>query len=99
MDPYIESSGLWGDFHIAMIIAMRTALNALLPEGYAASADVHVWSVDPDAETAVVLGKPDVPVSKGDAGDGGVATRVRHARAPAMLRLRPRRPPLPAPLA
>lgn len=91
MDPYIESSGLWGDFHLSMIIAMRKALNALLPEGYAASADVHVWSVDPDAETSVVLGKPDVPVSKENAADGGVAMHVRHVSAPAMLRLRPRR--------
>jgi Protein of unknown function (DUF4058) len=91
MDPYIESSGVWGDFHISMIAAMRAALNGVLPARYAASADVHVWSVDPDTEASVLLGKPHVPVTAEEGATGGVATRVRHARAPANLRLRLRR--------
>src|SRR6476619_3458534 len=90
MDPYIESSEVWGDFHISMIAAMRAALNGVLPDRYAASADVHVWSVDPDTEASVLLGKPDVPVAE-EGPTGGVATKVRHARAPAKLRLRLRR--------
>lgn len=91
MDPYIEAAHLWSDFHICMIVAMRGALNAVLPEGYAASADVQVWSVDPEKETSVLLGKPDVPITQELEDDGGVATRVRHAPAPATLRLRMRR--------
>jgi hypothetical protein len=91
MDPYIEAPHLWNDFHISMIVAMRKALNAVLPPGYAASADVHVWSVDQDEETAVLLGKPDVPITEETQANGGVATQVRHAPAPATLRLRMRR--------
>jgi hypothetical protein len=70
---------------------MRDGLNAVLPARYAASADVHVWSVDPESETAVLLGKPDVPIAAEAGENGGVATRVRHSRAPATLRLRVRR--------
>jgi hypothetical protein len=91
MDPYIEAPHLWNDFHISMIVAMRSALNAVLPARYAASADVHVWSVDPDKETSVLLGKPDVPITEEMETNGGVTTRVRHAAAPATLRLRKRR--------
>src|SRR5262249_25008776 len=91
MDPYIEAPHLWNDFHISMIVAMRDALNAFLPPRYAASADVHVWSVDPQSETSVLLGKPDVPIAEEAEGNGGVATRVRHAHALATLRLRVRR--------
>lgn len=90
MDPYIEAAHVWADFHISMIVAMRDALNAILPPRYAASADVQVWTIDPDKETSVLLGKPDAPIAEEAAG-GGVATQVRHARAPATLRLPTRR--------
>src|SRR5262249_27287369 len=71
MDPYIEAPHLWNDFHISMIVAMRDALNAVLPPRYAASADVHVWSVDPQSETSVLLGKPDVPMPREPRATGG----------------------------
>jgi hypothetical protein len=48
MDPYLEDPGIWPDFHITLIVAMRAELNASLPAGYVASADRHVWIEDPE---------------------------------------------------
>lgn len=78
MDPYIEASGRWGDFHGALNAAVRAELNARLPEGYAASFDLHVWFHEPEADERARLVKPDVYVAeegrrnKGQ-GAGGVA--------------------------
>src|SRR5262245_64906599 len=36
MDPYIEGSGLWPDFHSSFLIYLRDAITALLPENYEA---------------------------------------------------------------
>ena len=36
MDPYIESDGMWGDFHLNMLSAMRGQLNARQPRCYRA---------------------------------------------------------------
>ncbi len=87
MDPYIEAPFLWSDFHLCMLAAMREALNAVLPAGYVAAADVHVWSDDPDKEEAVLLGRRDVPIVEEGSHNGGVATAVQHATAPRVGRL------------
>jgi hypothetical protein len=50
MDPYIEASGLWGDFHGSMLAAIRAELNQRLPEGYAATIELYVWT--PERKTA-----------------------------------------------
>ena len=36
MDPYIEASNLWGDFHSHLIEKIYEEISALLPEGYVA---------------------------------------------------------------
>ena len=36
MDPYIESSGLSGDFHLSLLSAIRAVLNQHLPRDYVA---------------------------------------------------------------
>lgn len=51
MDPYIESSGLWGDFHGSMLAVMRGELNHRLPKGYVASIELYVWT--PERQTVV----------------------------------------------
>lgn len=43
MDPYIEASGDWGDFHTSLLAAMRARLNAVLPSRYRAKIDVFVF--------------------------------------------------------
>ena len=60
MDPFIEASNRWGDFHLNMLGAFRGELNAMLPRGFAASTEEYLWilegkakgrkrRVDPDA--------------------------------------------------
>jgi hypothetical protein len=44
MDPYIESSRMWGDFHGSLLGAIRGELNARLPSGYVASIELYVWT-------------------------------------------------------
>src|SRR5579859_7862674 len=34
MDPYIEASGLWADFHDDLIAEIKRALTAVLPDRY-----------------------------------------------------------------
>jgi Protein of unknown function (DUF4058) len=43
MDPFIESSGEWGDFHTSLLVAIRAKLNALLPRRYRARIDLFVF--------------------------------------------------------
>lgn len=42
MDPYIEVSWLWPDFHHDLIAEMRARINQVLPPGYVARTDVTV---------------------------------------------------------
>jgi hypothetical protein len=62
MDPYIESSGLWGDFHGSLLAAIRSELNARLPDGFAASIELFVWAGDEEIEHATSPNEPDVYV-------------------------------------
>ena len=64
MDPYIESSGRWADFHTSLLIAIRAELNIRLPEGYAASAELYVWLHEPEAAERVRVVVPDVYVTE-----------------------------------
>jgi hypothetical protein len=62
MDPYLESRGLWPDFHLTMVVAMRADLNRRLPARYSAAADRHVWVEEPDGDLPPALRIPDAYV-------------------------------------
>ena len=62
MNPYLESSTLWSDFHLTMIVAMRAELNFHLPARYSAAADRHVWVEEPDGDGPPALRIPDAHV-------------------------------------
>jgi len=62
MDPYLEDPNLWPDFHLTFLIALRAALNSVLPAPYVARADRHVWVDDPESELRL-LGRPDMYVA------------------------------------
>jgi uncharacterized protein DUF4058 len=83
MDPYIESCGLWPDFHASLIVTMRAALNARLPERYTAGVELHVWIHEPDAAPRTQLRAPDVHVAY----QGGPKGRVAVAPATVVLPL------------
>jgi hypothetical protein len=59
MDPYLEEPNLWSDVHLTLIIAMRGALNAQMPQGFVASADKYVWIHEPDADARTRVVRPD----------------------------------------
>jgi len=77
MDPFIEGSGYWGEFHMNMIVAMQNALNAKMPKGFAATIDVYVWIHEPSAEERAKRVKPDVFITgaKGRAKSLSATTR------------------------
>lgn len=60
MDPFIEISSLWADFHTSIVSEVRNALNARLPDRYVAAIDLHVWLHEPSAEDCTLVGRPDV---------------------------------------
>ncbi len=45
MDPYIEASGLWGDFHDDLIAEIKRALAAAVPERYVVRAGLREYIV------------------------------------------------------
>jgi hypothetical protein len=83
MDPYIESSGLWGDFHGAMVIAMRDDLNALLPEEFVATLEVYDWAHDAKKEKLTRPVEPDVFVWEYDPRRSRSAGSVKTLTPPA----------------
>jgi len=83
MDPYIESSGMWGDFHGSLLSAIRTDLNSRLPAGYAASIELYVWAGEEDEDERPRLGEPDVLVRE-DRRTGGGATDTASIAAPSI---------------
>jgi hypothetical protein len=65
MDPYIEGSGLWEDFHNHLIDAIYRAIAPKLPRGYTASTATRSYVVLVETEGKVEhLAKPDVAVSE-----------------------------------
>jgi hypothetical protein len=62
MDPYIESSGYWGDFHGNLLSAIRGQLNAQLPRRFVASTEQYVWIHEPDARQRRL--EPDIYVKE-----------------------------------
>ena len=84
MDPYIEGNFQWHTFHNAMIIRMIDALNDDLPEGYVATNEVRMLSVD---EEGASQREPDVslvdeatprPGRGSNSGGGALATLEPH---------------------
>lgn len=62
MDPYIEATGEWGDFHTSLLAAMRGKLNAVLPRRYRAKVDLFVFIHEPSRRRRRRYLEPDVYV-------------------------------------
>ena len=86
MDPYIEASGLWGDFHASLAAALRDELNARLPKGYAASIELYVWLHEPDTRKRGRMVEPDVFVAR-ERGRTAAARGAATASPPATITL------------
>lgn len=46
MDPYLEQSGAWGDFHLELISCLRSALRVQLPKNYNARIQERVTVIE-----------------------------------------------------
>lgn len=86
MDPYIESSGMWGDFHGSMLAAIRADLNTRLPTGYSASLELFVWAEDEVTGNKKHAREPDVFVRE-DPCSGMRASFSATIEAPATITL------------
>jgi hypothetical protein len=86
MDPYLEGPAIWPDFHATFLVGLRAELNQVLPPGYVARFDRHVWVDEPDDGESRLLGRPDLHISEAaEAADGGAATLTLPAPAMALL--------------
>jgi hypothetical protein len=61
IDPYLESQGLWPDFHVRFITALGDAINEQLPEPYVARIDERMYLVERLQEEIKQI-RPDVAV-------------------------------------
>jgi hypothetical protein len=52
MDPYLESQGLWEDFHLSFVPYCRDALNDILPDRYEARLGERLHLVEPSEREA-----------------------------------------------
>jgi hypothetical protein len=65
MDPYIESQGLWPDFHVKFINYLQETLADLLPDAYEVRIDERVNFIQVQDESTQRI-RPDVSVAKVD---------------------------------
>ncbi len=64
MNPYLEDTDIWPDFHTTLFVEIRAELNRRLPAGYMARLDRYVWVEEPEDSSASLLGKPDAFVTE-----------------------------------
>jgi hypothetical protein len=63
VDPFLESQGLWPDFHVSFLAELRNALADRLPEPYVARIDERMNLVELPSEEARPL-RPHVAISR-----------------------------------
>jgi hypothetical protein len=97
MDPYLEGA-LWPDVHASLIVTIRGALVAGLPDGYIAGIDEYLWLAEDDEEDRVRRGKPDAfvsvvakPAAPARRGTAAVAEPTARTMLPAPKRVRRKR--------
>src|SRR4051794_18357334 len=90
MDPYIESAGLWQDFHTSFLTYWRDAIADVLPDPYDVRIEEYVQLVGPPGSEPR-LARPDLAVSR----HGRTPAEPRHASAVATSE--PVAVPLPSP--
>jgi hypothetical protein len=95
IDPYVEASGYWEDFHLSFLPYCRDTLNDLLPAPYEARLGEHLHLMERAGRQAQEI-HPDVSMTKGDRRSSrGTA---RRAALGGTLTLEPVTIPLPSPI-
>jgi len=80
MDPYLESPAFWRGFHSRFLVAISDALTEVLPQGYYAEIEQHVWLEGEDSDERISFAYPDAYVATD--GNGGVSAAISVATAP-----------------
>ena len=80
IDPYLEDSTYWSGFHTRMVVAIGAAITRVLPSGYYADVEQHVWLETDDGDERTPFAIPDAFVASGRG--GGVATLARELATP-----------------
>ncbi len=52
LDPYLEDPAFWSDFHIEIIVALRSEIKRVLPPNYEARLDERIALVELDPAEA-----------------------------------------------
>ncbi len=65
MDPYLEDPGFWQGFHTTLLTAIRAAITPMLPPGFYAEVEQHIWFLEEDQPTRPKHVKPDVYILEG----------------------------------
>jgi hypothetical protein len=87
MDPYLERSAVWSQFHGEFVYKVRKHVAGALPSNFAAIVDRHVYVVEPDEER-VPVGKPDsFVIDDGDASGSRPGPATATLVAPARVTL------------
>ena len=68
MDPYLEDPTYWSGFHTRMVVAIGAAITRMLPAGYYADVEQHVWLESDDGDDTVPFAVPDAFVVSGRGG-------------------------------
>ncbi len=68
MDPYLEDATYWSGFHTRMVVAMGAAITRMLPSGYYADVEQHVWLEADDGDETIPFAVPDAFVASGRGG-------------------------------
>lgn len=75
MDPYLEHPAYWSGFHTRFIVALGAAMTHLLPNGYYADVEQHVWLQEAESDDRRPFAVPDAYVaSRSGKGASAVAT-------------------------
>jgi Protein of unknown function (DUF4058) len=86
MNPFLEQSDAWQDFHNRYVPALADALGALVRPNYIVKIQEHVFIHEPAAEHRLLVGHADVSVARpnnGSKSQGGTATLI----SPTMARI------------
>ena len=84
VDPYVETLGLWEDFHSGFLNYCRDSLNEILPDHYAANFGVHLELVSLE-ETESLSTIPDVLISEQGHHSRAGSRRVRRSGGTATI--------------
>ncbi len=89
MDPYLEDPDLWSGFHTTFLTRIRAALTPLLPAGYFAEVEQHVWFRRDDTGEPASWKKPDVYVGAGTSATARATGKPARTTAPTVTVARP----------